>query len=199
MHAEPGSARSLVAIVAAFALGTFEAAFLVYLVLRRRRMRRLWAEATELLKADEYAAARFTLSELLKYPEYKLAPQPVLFALGSCAEAAGEEREAMVLYRRCGDFAPALRAMGMLQLARGLHESAADALRKLVAKRPEDTFSIVLLALALFRGGNQSAAAKVLQRGLERRPKSEMLRVNLARVERGAEPVFELEAPGVAE
>ncbi len=191
-YSEPGSARSNVAIFAAIALALFEVAFFVYLVLRRRRLRRLWAEAAELLKREQFEAARATLIELLGYAEYKLAPQPVLFALGSCAEAMDNQREAMVLYRRCGDFTPALRAIGMLQLERGLNESAADALRKLVARRPQDTLSVVLLALALFRMGSHEAAMRVLQRGLERRPKSEMLRVNLERVERGEEPGFEL-------
>ncbi|MCA8947775.1 MAG: hypothetical protein KDB29_16185, partial [Planctomycetes bacterium] len=121
---------------------------------------------------------------------------PVLFALGSVAEGQGNEREAMVLYRRCGDFPAALRAMGLLQLERGLNESAADALRKLVARRPQDVFSTVLLALALFRSGSQEASRRVLERALEARPKSEMLRVNLSRVELGEEPVFELGAKG---
>jgi hypothetical protein len=57
----------------------------------------------------------------------------------------------------------------------------------------------VLLALALFRGGHQAAARKVLQRALEKRPKSEMLRVNLSRVEKGEEPAFELGDPGLRE
>lgn len=191
-YAEPGSARSNVAIFAAVGLGLFEVAFFVYLVLRRRRLRKLWAEAAKLLRRDEFEAARGTLIELLGYAEYKLAPQPVLFALGSCTEAMGNQREAMVLYRRCGDFAPALRAIGMLQLERGLNDSAAEALRKLVARRPQDTFSVVLLSLALFRMGSHDVSARVLRRGLEKRPKSEMLRVNLSRVERGAEPGFDL-------
>lgn len=191
-HAEPGSARSNLAIAAAFALAVFEVAFIVYLVMRRRKMRRLWAEASELIKRESWQAAQFTLKQLLGYPEYKLAPQPVLFALGACAEGAGEEREAMVLYRRCGDFPAALRAIGLLQLHRGLNDSAAEALRKLVARRPGDTFSVVLLAMALFRAGSHDAATRVLKRALEHRPKSEMLRLNLARVERGEEPEFEL-------
>ena len=194
-HAEPGSTRALLAIVATFALTVFEIAFVVYIVLRRRRMRRLWAEASALINVENWELARHTLKELLRYSEYKLAPQPVLFALGACAEGAGEEREAMVLYRRCGEFPAALRAMGLLQLRRGLNDSAADALRKLVAKRPEDLFGVVMLALALFRGGHRDAAGKAIRRALERRPKSEMLRVNLARVENGEEPLFELAEP----
>jgi len=46
----------------------------------------------------------------------------------------------------------------------------------------------------LYRAGSHSAAGKVLERGLERRPKSEMLRVNLSRVEQGQEPSFDLDA-----
>lgn len=192
--AEPGSTQSTVAIFAAAALAVFEVAFFVYIILRRRKMRRLWAEAAKLLKLEEFEAARIPLMELLGYAEYKLAPQPVLFALGSCAEGLGKDREAMVLYRRCGDFAPALRAIGMLQLERGLNESAAEALRKLVARRPDDTFTVVLLSVALFRTGAHEVAAKVLEKALKRRPKSEMLQVNLSRVQRGEEPGFELDA-----
>lgn len=192
--AEPGSTQSNVAIFAAAALAVFEVAFFVYVILRRRRMRRLWAEAAALLKREEFEAARIPLMDLLGYTEYKLAPQPVLFALGSCAEGMGNEREAMVLYRRCGDYVPSLRAIGMLQLKRGLNESAAEALRKIVARHPGDLFSVVFLSLALFRTGAHEVAAKVLKRALERRPKSEMLRVNLARVESGEEPGFELDA-----
>ena len=194
MHAEPGSIRSMIAVFAVAALVVFEVAFVTYLVLRRRKMRRLWADASELIKREQWEAAQITLQQLLRYPEYRLAPAPVLFALGSCHEGQGNEHKALVLYRRCGDFPAALRARGLLQLERGLNDSAADALRKLVARRPDDTFSTVLLAVALFRSGNHSAAQKVLERALERRPKSEMLRVNLSRVQEGQEPSFELDA-----
>jgi Flp pilus assembly protein TadD len=105
----------------------------------------------------------------------------------------GNEREAMVLYRRCGDFVPALRAMGMLQLERGLNESAAEAFRKLVVKRRDDTFDCVLLSIALFRAGHHGAVRKLLQRALETRPKSEILRRNLERVNQGIEPSFTLD------
>lgn len=194
MHAEPGSIRSMIAILAVVALVVFEIAFVAYLVLRRRKMRRLWAEASELIKKERWEAAQLTLQQLLGYPEYRLAPAPVLFALGSCHEGQGNDHKALVLYRRCGDFPAALRARGLLQLERGLNESAADALRKLVARRPDDTFSTVLLALALYRAGSHEAARKVLVRALVRRPKSEMLRVNLSRVEEGQEPSFDLES-----
>lgn len=193
-YAEPGSMRSTVAILVSAGMVVFEIAFFVYLILRRRRMRRLWAEASQMIRDEQWEAASYVLKELLKYSEYRLAPAPVLFALGSVAEGRGDEREAMVLYRRCGDFPAALRAIGILQLERGLNDSAADALRKLVARRPQDTFSVVLLALALFRGGGHEAARKVLERAVERRPRSEMLRLNLSRVEKGEEPVFELDA-----
>ncbi|MBZ0137199.1 MAG: hypothetical protein K8I27_12605 [Planctomycetes bacterium] len=193
MHAEPGSVRSLVAVFAIGALVVFEVGFIAYLIMRRRKMRRLWGDASALIKREQWEAARITLQQLLGYPEYRLAPAPVLFALGSCHEGQGNDREAMVLYRRCGEFPAALRARGLLQLERGLNESAAEALRSLVARRPDDTFSTVLLALALVRSGSHSAAQKLLERALERRPKSEMLRMNLSRVEKGEEPSFDLE------
>jgi tetratricopeptide (TPR) repeat protein len=191
--AEPGSPRSLMAITAAVALGVFEIAFFYFLWSRRQRMRRLWRDAADYLRKDDFESARACLLELLSFPEYRLAPQPVLFALGAAAEGMGNDREALVLYRRCGDFVPALRAMGLLQLERGFNESAAESLRKLVIKRKDDTFDTVLLSIALFRAGHRGAVRKVLQRALEERPKSEILRMNLARVEKGEEPAFTLD------
>jgi tetratricopeptide (TPR) repeat protein len=190
---EPGSPRSILAITAVAMLAAFEVAFFYFLWARRKRMKRLWREAAELLRQDQFEAARDRLLELLNFPEYRLAPQPVLFALGAAAEGMGDEREAMVLYRRCGDFVPALRAIGLLQLERGFNESAAEALRKLVVKRRDDTFDCVLLSIALFRAGHHGAVRKVLQRALEARPKSEILRRNLERLQRGEEPSFTLE------
>lgn len=188
----PGSVRSNVAVFATIGLAVFEIAFFAYVFLRRRKMRRLWGEANECLKRERFEEAEIALTQLLGYAEYKLAPQPVLFALGSCAEGQGDERRAMVLYRRCGDFVPSLRAIGMLQLARGLNQSAAEALRKIVARHPGDLFSVVGLSLALFRSGARESAARELERALKRRPKSEMLRVNLWRVQSGDEPGFDL-------
>jgi predicted Zn-dependent protease len=198
-HSEPHSARATGAMVASIALAVFEVSFVVYWIARRRRMRRLWREAAQFLKHEQYEAAQVRLLELSAYAEYRMAPQPVLFALGAATEGLGRERDALVLYRRCGDFPAALRAIGILQLQRGLNDSAADAFRKLIARHPHDLMGTVLLALALFRGGHQAAARKVLQRALEKRPKSEMLRVNLSRVEKGEEPAFELGDPGLRE
>lgn len=191
---EQGSPRGTFALVAVIALAIFEVAFLFYWIARRRRIKRLWREAAACLRTDDCEGAQLRLIELSSYVEYRVSPQPVLFALGAALEGLGEEREALVMFRRCGDFPPALRAIGVLQLHRGLNESAAEALRKLVAKHPYDSSAVVLLALALVRGGHHSAAEKVLKRALEKRPKSEMLRVNLARVQRGEEPAFELDA-----
>lgn len=200
--AEPGSVHSMVAVLCSVALAIFEIGFFAYIILRRRRMKRLWREAGALTKAGSFEAAEIPLLELLTYAEYRLRPQPVLFALGAAAEGRELEREATVLYRRAGDYPPALRALGMLQLERGLNEGATQTLRKLLAKQPGDTFSTVLLALAQFRSGQREAAASTLRNALERRPKSEMLRVNLARVEAGDEPGFDVkaktESPGVA-
>ncbi len=194
---EPGSPRATAVLVGAVLLAIFEGAFLVFWFARRRRMRRLWRDAALALKRDDQETAQVSLLELSRFLEYRMAPQPVLFALGVANEGMGRERDALVLYRRCGDFPPALRAIGVLQLARGLNESAAEALRKLVAKHPNDLSATIALTLALFRAGHHNAARKVLQRALARRPKSEMLRVNLARVEKGDEPAFELADPGL--
>lgn len=193
---EPGSPRAALALALALALAIFEGAFFVFWVARRRRMRRLWRDAAAALKRDDFASAQVHLLELSGFLEYRMAPQPVLFALGVANEGLGNEREALVLYRRCGEFAPALRAIGVLQLARGLNDSAAEVLRKLVAKYPQDLSATIALTLALVRGGHATAAEKVLERALARRPKSEMLKVNLQRVKEGKEPAFELDDSG---
>lgn len=190
---EPGSPRAALVLAAALALAVFEGAFFVFWIARRRRMRRLWRDAAAALKREDYQSAQVHLLELAGFLEYRMAPQPVLFSLGVAHEGMGNEREALVLYRRCGDFAPSLRAIGMLQLSRGLNESAAEALRRLVAKYPQDLSATIALTLALVRGGHAGAAEKVLHRALEKRPKSEMLKVNLQRVKEGKEPAFELD------
>ncbi|MBX3461500.1 MAG: tetratricopeptide repeat protein [Planctomycetes bacterium] len=190
---EPGSPRAALVLAAALALAVFEGAFFVFWIARRRRMRRLWREAAAALKREDYQSAQVHLLELAGFLEYRMAPQPVLFSLGVAHEGMGNEREALVLYRRCGDFAPALRAIGVLQLSRGLNDSAAEALRRLVARYPQDLSATIALTLALVRGGHAGAAEKVLLRALEKRPKSEMLKVNLQRVKEGKEPAFELD------
>jgi len=193
--AAPGSVESTVYLGATAALALFEIGFLCYLWARRRRMRRLWREAAALTAAERYEEAREPLLELLQFSTYRLGPQPVLFALGACTEGLGKEREALVLYRRCGDYEPALRAIGMLQLERGFNEGAAEAFRKLLARRKGDTLSAVLLALALVRGGHREAARKSLERALQARPRSEMLLQNLVRVSAGEEPSLNIERP----
>lgn len=191
--AAPGSTEANVYLAASIGLAVFEIGYLVYFFARRRKLRNLWREAAQLVRADQFEAAKLPLAEILTYGEYRLAPQPVLFALGACEEGLGRDREALILYRRCGDFEAAQRAIGMLQLERGFNEAAAEALRKLVARRADDVISVVLLALALVRGGHRDAAARAIKRALELRPKSEMLLQNLSRVEAGEEPALNIE------
>lgn len=191
--AAPGSASANFYLAAAVGLALFEIGYFAYFIARRRKLRNLWREAGQLVKAEQFEAAKLPLTELLNYSEYRLAPQPVLFALGACEEGLGHQREALILYRRCGDYEAAVRAIGMLQLERGFNEAAAEALRKLVARRPQDLISVVLLALALVRGGHRDAATRALKRALEQRPKSEMLLQNLSRVESGEEPAMTIE------
>lgn len=192
-HAAPGSTEAVALLGASVLITLLEISFLAYLWALRRKMRGLWREAARLIDEDKFEQAQTPLIELLQYRHYRMAPQPVLFALGACAEGQGKHREALVLYRRCAGYEPAMRAIGMLQLERGMNESAAEALRKLIARNPDDIISAVLLALALMRGGHGDAASRGLKRALERRPKSELLRQNLARVERGEEPSLTIE------
>lgn len=191
--AAPGSLAANVYLAALIGLGLFEIGFVAYLWARRRRMRRLWREAREALQAGRFEHAQAPLLELLEFSTYRLAPQPVLFALGACNESQGKQREALAFYRRCGSYEPAIRAVGMLQLERGFNEGAAEAFRRLLARRSGDVLTTVLLALALVRGGHAEAAQRTLRRALERRPKSEMLRQNLSRVENGDEPSLSID------
>ncbi|MBX3474229.1 MAG: tetratricopeptide repeat protein [Planctomycetes bacterium] len=193
MAAAPGSTESLVYLAGAIALAMFEAGFLAWIFLRRRRLRNLWREAAALTRAEKFEQARLPLLDILAFNEYRMRPQPVLFALGACDEGLGRHRQALVFYRRCGEFEPAQRAIGMLQLERGLPEAAAEAMRKVVARHPDDVIAVVVLAIALTRGGHMEAAARVIKRALELRPKSEMLRQNLSRVESGQEPALTID------
>jgi len=191
--AAPGSTEANTYLAASIGLTLFEIGYFAYVIARRRRLRNLWREAAQLVRSDKFESAKLPLMELLSYSEYSLSPQSVLFALGACEEGLGRHREALVMYRRCGDFEPAVRAIGMLQLERGFNGAAADALRKLVSRRADDVISAVLLALALVRGGHHDAATRALKRALEQRPKSEMLLQNLSRVENGEEPALNIE------
>lgn len=194
-YSEAGSLRSLLALTGTAAFGVFEIGLLAWMILRRRRMRNLWKEASKAIRDESWEVAKLALTELLTYSEYRLSPQPVLFALGAVAEGEDDSRKALTLYRQCGDFPASLRQIGLMQLERGLNDSAADAFRKLLAKRPNDTLAAVMLALALVRNRSRDAAIKLLQRQLEKRPKSKLLRVNLDRIERGIEPELRLDLP----
>ena len=197
-YAEPGSPRATGALLAIVLLTLFEVGYVAFLLARRSKVRRLWREADAAMRNGKFEAAEFLLVQLLRFTDYRIGPQPVLFALGSAKEGMGQDREAAVLYRRCGDYPPALTALALLQLRRGHNLRAAEALRKLLARRPGETAGTVLLAVALFRNGSGEAAARVLRRALEQRPKSEMLRQNLSRVESGTEPSLLIERPQAA-
>ncbi|MDC1141995.1 hypothetical protein OAU50_02810 [Planctomycetota bacterium] len=191
-HAEPHSKRGYLLLAAAIILALFEVSFFVYLALRKRKMRHAWADAAKYLKQDEFHAARISLLELLQYPEYKYAPAPVLFALGTVEQQLGNERQAQILYRRCGDFPAALKALGMMLIGNGNYHRASVVLRKLVGRAPTDAFANLLLANALFLNGKRGAAEKVIYKALELRPKSQLLRNNLERVQDGVAPTTEL-------
>lgn len=191
-HAEPHSKRGHSLLAAAILLAMFEISFFIYLALRKRKMRRAWADAAKYLKQDEFQAARISLLELLQYPEYKYSPAPVLFALGTVEQQLGHDRQAQILYRRCGDLPAAQKALGMILIENGLNHRASDVLRKLVSKHPNDAIATLLLANALFHDGKHAASERVIRNALERRPKSQLLRNNLERVQEGIPPVAEL-------
>lgn len=190
--AEPGSTRSTLAISAAVCLATFETGFLVWLIMRRIKMRRLWREAAQLSYQKQFAESREVLVQLLEFPEYKLNPASVLFALGVASEALGETRQAQRLYRRAGDYPPALQALGLLLLEQGINQRAAQVLRKAAARRPDDLPLATALAMALFRAGRVDAAVSTLESRLRRRPNSRLLKQNLERLEAGEEPSLQV-------
>lgn len=186
----PGSPEHLFWLMAAIALIVFEVAFLAYIVLRRRRMRRLWRDAQALAKSERYAEAKGMLLQLSHYMEYRIRPEPLYVALASVAEGLGEWREAAVFYRRCGDYPPALLNLGVLMLLRGSNNRAAEALRKFSARVPQDTSSAIMLAMALYRSGKVDAALSTLRSRLARRPNSPLLKRNVERLEAGEEPAL---------
>ncbi|MCC6573981.1 MAG: tetratricopeptide repeat protein [Planctomycetes bacterium] len=189
-HTAPGSPEHIFWLATSASLIIFEAAFIVYVVARRRRMKRLWKDAEALTRAHQYDAARANLLQLTNYMEYRLKPERVFLSLGALAEAQEDWREAALCYRRCGDYPPALLNLGVLMLLRGANDRAAEALRKFSARVPEDTSSAIMLAMALYRSGKIDAALSTLRSRLARRPSSPLLKKNVERLERGEEPAL---------
>ncbi len=193
-HAAPGSLESVLAAVLWAAGAIFEVSFVVYFVLRRRKIRRLWADATIATRDNDFATARALAAQLLSYWEYTLNPAPAYYAMAIASEGLGQSREAAVLYRRCGDYPPALLNLGVLMLERGANDRAAEALRRFVVRTPTDLASLVLLSLALYRSGKVDAAKGVLKKRLAERPNSPLLKRNLERLEQGEEPALSVDA-----
>lgn len=192
-HAAPGSTESILA-AAAWVMGViFEGAFVVYVVLRKRRIRRIWREATQATRDGDFATARALAAQLLAYWEYKLNPAPVFFAMAVASEGLGEWHQAQVLYRRAGDYPPALINLGVLMLERGGNDRAAEALRRYIARVPQDLSAVVLLSIALYRGGKIEPAKGVLKKRLAERPNSPLLKRNLEKLEQGEEPALSLQ------
>lgn len=186
----PGSPEHLFWLSAVIVLVVFEAAFLAYIVLRKRRIRSLWRQARELAAAEHFVEARALLLQLGHYMEYRLRPEPLFCALAAAAEGLGQWREAAIYYRRCGDYPPALLNLGVLMLLRGSNDRAAEALRKFNARVPEDTSSAIMLAMALYRSGKVDAALSTLRSRLARRPNSPLIKRNIERLEQGEEPAL---------
>ncbi|MCC6152056.1 MAG: hypothetical protein IT461_17530 [Planctomycetes bacterium] len=191
--AAPGSADSIMAGALWIAGAIFEVAFVAYVILRKRKMRRIWRMATQATRDGDFATARALAVQLLAYWEYKLNPAPVFFAMAVASEGMDQTREAQVLYRRAGDYPPALINLGVLMLERGGNDRAAEALRRYIARVPQDLSAVVLLSIALHRSGKNEAAKGVLKKRLEQRPNSPLLKRNLEKLEQGEEPALSLQ------
>lgn len=191
--AAPGSAESIISGALWVAGVVFEIAFIVYVVLRKRKIRRIWREATQSTRDGDFATARALAAQLLSYWEYKLNPAPVYYAMAVASEGLEQSREAQVLYRRAGDYPPALINLGVLMLERGGNDRAAEALRRYIARVPQDLSAVVLLSMALYRLGKMEAAKGVLKKRLAQRPNSPLLKRNIEKLERGEEPVLSLQ------
>lgn len=191
--AAPGSAESIVSAALWIAGVIFEITFIVYVVLRKRKIRRIWRDATQATRQGDFVTARALAAQLLAYWEYKLNPAPVYFAMAVASEGMEQSREAQVLYRRAGDYPPALINLGVLMLERGGNDRAAEALRRYIARVPQDLSAVVLLSIALYRGGKTEAAKGVLKKRLAQRPNSPLLKRNLEKLELGEEPALSLQ------
>ena len=191
--AAPGSAESIVSAALWIAGVIFEITFIVYVVLRKRKIRRIWRDATQATREGDFVTARALAAQLLAYWEYKLNPAPVYFAMAVASEGMEQSREAQVLYRRAGDYPPALINLGVLMLERGGNDRAAEALRRYIARVPQDLSAVVLLSIALYRGGKAEAAKGVLKKRLAQRPNSPLLKRNLEKLELGEEPALSLQ------
>ncbi|CAG0980116.1 hypothetical protein PLCT2_01853 [Planctomycetaceae bacterium] len=191
--AAPGSAESVISAAVWIAGVIFEITFIVYVVLRKRKIRRIWRDATQATREGDFVTARALAAQLLAYWEYKLNPAPVYFAMAVASEGMEQSREAQVLYRRAGDYPPALINLGVLMLERGGNDRAAEALRRYIARVPQDLSAVVLLSIALYRGGKAEAAKGVLKKRLAQRPNSPLLKRNLEKLELGEEPALSLQ------
>lgn len=189
-HAAPNSTESLLFGAAWIGGAILELALVVYLFLRKARIKRIWADATTATRSGDFATARALAAQLLAYWEYTLNPAPAYYAMAVASEGMGEGREAAVLYRRAGDYPPALLNLGVLLLERGANDRAAEALRRYMARTQQDLSSVVLLSMALYRSGKIEAAKGVLRKKLAERPASPLLKRNLERLDRGEEPAL---------
>ncbi len=191
--AAPGSVESLIAGALWIAGAIFEIAFVAYVILRKRKIRRIWRDATQATRDGDFATARALAAQLLSYWEYNVNAAPAFFAMAVASEGLDEWRQAQVLYRRCGDYPPALINLGVLMLERGGNERAAESLRRYIARVPQDLSAVVLLSIALYRGGKLEAAKGVLKKRLAERPNSPLLKRNIEKLEQGEEPALALQ------
>lgn len=195
LRTAPADPLGWLLLFALIALGIVEVGLVSYLYLRRQRIRRLWKDGERLARAGRFEESREALVQLSAYIEYQLTPEPLHCALAAASEGLNDTRAAMLLYRRCGDYPPALVNLGVLALQQGLYARAVESFRRAMARMPGDSLLPVMLAMAHYRAGNIEAARSTIKARLALRPNALLYKQNLERLERGEEPSFSVQRP----
>ena len=109
---------------------------------------------------------------------------------GRTAEAEGKFKQAYEFYLKAiglmGEFAPAFRRAGLIEMAEGKEQSAVEHLQQAAAINPVDVGSRIALARYFFRKADLNQAAQHVQKLLERYPRqlgANVLKADIALVE----------------
>ncbi len=137
-------------------------------IARTRRIRRLVALGRMALLKRDTEGARAALTALISFPEYKAAPESVLYGLAVADVMDGQEDRAIELLRACGAHVAALELRAVLYLRRGLPERARRITSILVERRPGDPLIWVLAAAAEQAAGNRADSEALIEQAAEK-------------------------------
>lgn len=118
------TAEGVLYLVLVAALLAFEVGLALYLILRKRKIARLIAEARLAINAADTARARFALHSLAGFLEYRMDASSITYGLGVAALLDGDSGEALRLLREAGANAAAVELRALIHLSQGMTERA---------------------------------------------------------------------------